>query len=57
MREGLYAGSGVAIVRQHDGVEISSYLLYDGFSFRDQAISGRIIASNRQFEPLPWISI
>jgi hypothetical protein len=49
----LLAGIGTVAVY---GVGISSYLLYDGFSFRDQAISGRIIASNRQLEPLPWIS-
>lgn len=36
---------------------LSSYLLYDGYSFRDQTLSGRTIGSNKQFEPMSWISI
>jgi hypothetical protein len=39
------------------GVGISSSRLpLSGVNFWDQAVSGGIMASNRQLEPLPWIS-
>jgi hypothetical protein len=39
------------------GVGISSSRLpLNGVNFWDQAVSGGIMASNRQLEPLPWIS-
>jgi hypothetical protein len=39
------------------GVGISpSHLPLSGVNFWDQAVSGGIMASNRQLEPLPWIS-
>ncbi len=37
--------------------DLLSQLLYDGYSFRDQTLSGRTIGSNQQSEPLSWISI
>ena len=39
------------------GVGISSSrLLLNGVNFWDQAVSGGFMASNRQLEPLSWIS-
>jgi hypothetical protein len=47
---------GIETVAVYGVGDLLSRLLYDGFSVRDQAISGGIIAPHRQLEPLPWIS-
>jgi hypothetical protein len=47
---------GIGTVAVYRVGNLLSRLLYDGFSFRDQAISGGTIASKGRLEPLPWIS-